>query len=437
LYERGKVATIALKSVGCRTNQEEMNELAFKLAECGFGVVEDDCKADILIVNTCSVTLQTEAKTLRMLRHLARINPGADICVTGCLAQQNAERMISLPNVKWVVGNYLKNSIHAIIADGRTGIFMEPLENERSLSIENTGIVFNPERRTRFPLKIQEGCDFRCSYCIVPFLRGPSRCVSSGEVVDSCSRAVAAGFKEIVLTGTHIGQYQNGGIKNLDSLVERILAIPGNYRIRLGSLDPADITARLVSLVTSHPKICRHFHVSFQSLSVDVVSRMNRSPKDMEEAVERLHTARSVDPFVGIGADFIVGFPGETDLEFSETIDGIKKIGFSYSHIFRYSKRSGTAAVNFQGQIDENEKRIRSLKLRSIVGGCRKNFIRNCIGVYECIVSETENPVTGLTSNYLRVELENSSVKRNSWCNVKIVDMTAKTGKIMAKQTEK
>jgi threonylcarbamoyladenosine tRNA methylthiotransferase MtaB len=420
---------IVLKSIGCRTNQEEMNTLAFCLTQEGNNVIDSIDAADVIIVNTCSVTSVTEAKTMRMLRQISRNAPGASICVTGCLAQQSAEKLLCMPNVKWVVGNYLKNEIPCILTRGKTGIFLEAAEQaQSSLKLPDADIFFNTSRRTRFPVKIQEGCDFHCAYCIVPLLRGKSRSASVDDILDACRKAIASGFKEIVLTGTHIGQYLAGDSVDLTGLINKIVETPGDYRLRLGSLDPGDLSDDLVSLVTTHPRVCRHLHVSVQSLSTAVVGKMGRSPEAMNKAVGKLLEVRKVFPFTGIGGDFIVGFPGETDDMFWETLKSIRNIGFSYGHVFRYSKRPSTAAVDFPDQIDEKEKNSRSVRLRAVIDECKNAFVNNCIDVPQRIVTETDDPVTGLTSNYLRVIVPNAAVGRNVWSDVAIADAKIEKG---------
>lgn len=409
--------TIALRSIGCRTNQEEMAAMAFRLIEQGCTVVDRIDDADVVIVNTCSVTSCTEAKTIRFLRHVSRRAPYAGICVTGCLAQQKAEQLRRLPNIRWVVGNGLKNDIPAIILEKDEGVYHGPLESHGAfLQLPDSPVFFNSSRRTRFSIKIQEGCDFRCAYCIVPLLRGSSRSASLTGIHDVCRRAIESGFKEIVLTGTHIGQYRDATEGGLWALLEKITGISGDYRIRLSSLDPRDLSGALIRLAATHPRVCDHLHVSVQSLSQKVLDRMNRSATDSGSIVELLAKARADFPRMGIGADFIAGFPGETEAQFEETVDNVRKIGFSYGHVFRYSRRPFTPAASFPDHLDEKEKTRRSARLRAVIDECRSDFIRGCEGSVQRIIAETEEPVTGYSSNYLRLEARGALCKRNDWC---------------------
>ena len=410
-----------------------MDALAFRLIAQGLRVVQRIDEADLVIVNTCSVTMGTEAKTRRFLRQLSRKAPDAGICVTGCLAQQKAHELKRQPNVRWVVGNALKDDIPRIIANEASGVFWERLTPKRSsfLKVPAAPIFYNVNRRTRFSIKVQEGCDFRCAYCIVPLLRGPSRSAPLAEVHTACLKAIDAGFKEIVLTGTHIGQYRDAG-GGLPSLIESILSRPGDYRVRLSSLDPRDVSAALVDLVATHPRLCRHLHVSVQSLSQKVLESMGRGALDIRRTAEMIRDARRKFPDLGIGGDFIVGFPGETDASFEETMGSVEKIGFSYGHVFRYSKRPMTAAAEFPGQIDDKEKKRRSGRLRALLDACRLAFIGRCTSSVQRIVVETEEPVCGVSSNYLHIIAAGVKVPRNSWCSVMITGMDPRNGRCRA-----
>jgi threonylcarbamoyladenosine tRNA methylthiotransferase MtaB len=426
------IKAIAFHSIGCRTNQEEMTALAFRLAGQGCAIVDRADEAEVVVVNTCSVTSGTEAKTRRFLRQLSRSAPRAGICVTGCLAQQQAEQLRLLPNVRWVVGNGLKKDIPSIISENPEGIFWGPLEPKRSsLELLDAPIFFNGSRRTRFSVKIQEGCDFRCSYCIVPLVQGGSRSAPLTGILEVCRKAIESGFKEIVLSGTHIGQYNDNG-QGLEDLLETITLSPGDYRVRLSSLDPRDLTNKLIGLIGAHGRLCNHLHVSVQSLSQKILEKMDRSALSADSIVERLVKARTAFPQMGIGGDFIVGFPGETTEQFEETVRNVKKIGFSYGHVFRYSRRPSTSAADFPGQIDEKEKIRRSALLRSVLDECRDEFVRRCIGSAQRILVETENPVSGFASNYLRLEAPGAACKRNDWCAAVVAENDAATGRCRA-----
>jgi threonylcarbamoyladenosine tRNA methylthiotransferase MtaB len=415
---------IALASIGCRTNQEETESLRSALAGAGHIVVDKNKKADAIVVNTCSVTAHTEAKVKRLLASISRQACGAKILVTGCTAQQRGKALFSdAPNVSWVVGNARKRDIPAILR-GPGGVFLDEI---RRGPLPVSGNITAPgvSGRTRFLLKIQEGCDNACAYCIVPRLRGPARSAPQQEIVAACRRALDAGYKEIVLTGTHIGRFSGG----LFALVERLLRLDGGFRLRLSSLDPAELSDGLLALAGGGKKLCDHLHVSLQSLSPDVLGRMNRPGEKLETTIERLMNFRGRFPRAGLGADFIVGFPGETDAMFEATLACAEKIGFSYAHIFRFSARPGTAAAEMTPGIPEAVKRERSERLRAVIEKSRKKFIAGLEGKAQQIIVEQERPIRGVTSNYCAVEIPGLSAPRNSWLDV-VIEGTAGNGRV-------
>jgi threonylcarbamoyladenosine tRNA methylthiotransferase MtaB len=428
-----KAKTVAFLSIGCRTNQEEITTLSFALAGQGYCIVEQTTLADIVIVNTCSVTGATEAKTRRMLHQLKREAPNAAICLTGCLVEQKAEELFKEHAITWVVGNALKHDIPAIIRDTPGGVFCKDLFGTELLPLPlvDSPIQFDISRRTRFSVKIQEGCNFRCAYCIVPFLRGPSRSVEPNDVVRVCAAAIEKGFKELVLTGTHIGQYTCGTMRFI-GLLRAILEVPGDFRVRLSSLDPRDISDELIQLAATHPKVCRHLHISVQSLSPDVLKAMNRPAHTLKPLMELLTTFRHIAPDGGIGGDFIVGFPGETEEQFEQTCAAVEHIGFSYGHVFRYSKRPQTVANDMDGQVDEHEKNSRSERLRNVLAKSRVSFIKQCMAVPQKILVEKENPLSGLASNYLRIDVLDATAQHNNWLTVKLTGDTGAAGRCIA-----
>ena len=416
---------IALAAIGCRTNQEEIEALRFALTGAGHAVVDNYKDAHAVVVNSCSVTGHAEAKVRRLLAWIARQSPGAKILVTGCMAQQSGKTLLSTaPGVSWVVGNARKNDIPAILS-GAGGVFIDKIE-QGPLSARRGLCPPGVSGRTRFLVKIQEGCDNACAYCIVPLLRGPARSARADDIAAACLRALDAGYKEIVLTGTHIGRFDGG----LLPLVERLIRLAGDFRLRLSSLDPAELSRPLLALAGSGTKLCDHLHVSLQSLSPEVLGRMNRSYKELDHTMELLVAFRGRFPDAGLGADFIAGFPGETDAMFEATLANAEKVGFSYAHIFRFSARSGTAAPGMQPKIPEAIKRSRSERLRAVIEKSRKKFLAGLQGTPQRIIVEQERPVRGVTSNYLSIEIPGASAPYNSWLDV-VIEGTAGSGKFL------
>jgi threonylcarbamoyladenosine tRNA methylthiotransferase MtaB len=423
-YAGGKSSTIFLKSVGCRTNQEELDTLKSQLQQTGFNVTDQITDAGIVIVNTCAVTSHTESKTRRLLQSLAAQAPDARILVTGCLAQQQPQSLASLPSVQWVVGNTFKKIIpHLITRNPDGGIFHNCFDEhipEDAFEIAAHEVLSPAESfRTRFSVKIQEGCDFYCSYCIVPSLRGPARSWSCNRVIDLCRAAIYKGYKEIVLTGTHIGQFHDGDGGFLQ-LLEKIIAIDGDFRVRLSSLDPRDLSEGLLELIGSHPRICDHLHVSMQHFDSEILTMMGRGDTDCQATVALLKQFRKNFSCAGLGADIIVGFPGETEDHFRNLLDAVSDSDFSYAHVFRFSSRPGTIAETLPGKIVENVKNKRSEAVRAIVASSRREFLHRCSSISHRMIVESEEPVRGLTTNYLHVQVDSDHARHNSWLDVKI-----------------
>ena len=437
-------AAVAFRSIGCRTNQEESAALRAELLSIGFSVVDGLEKADVVIVNTCSVTSLAESKTRRFIQSLSSSAPTAKILVTGCFAQRHGDSILKYPGVEWVVGNADKHRIPSIIAESGGARLSDINANSPVFWGDN---VEDPAAsgRTRFSLKIQEGCNFRCAYCVVPMLRGPSRGAPMNRLVDTFKKAVGMGYKEIVLTGTHIGQYrqavdggrlsdvqlieggtfaeidvnQGGGrTGGLERLLEEFLKIGGDYRIRLSSLDPRDLTDALIAEAGENPRVCSHLHVSVQSLCAETLSGMGRPYGDLDSLIDRLRGFRERHPAAGLGADFIVGHPGESEAMFEATLRGAEAVGFTYGHVFRYSRRSGTKSAEMPGQIAESVKKRRSAALLEILQKSREKFLSLIFARPLCIIIETERPAGGVSENYIRVEVPGAAAIRNTWMRV-------------------
>ncbi len=404
------------------------------LAGHGHCVVDTFENADVVVVNTCVVTAATEAKTRRYIAGLARMRPGVRICVTGCMAQLSPTDVRQRLGATWVVGNAHKNEIPSILGDSSGGVYHSDSESGTTSEISLVNRLPAPGSfgRTRFFLKIQEGCNCRCAYCIVPLVRGPSRSAAFADVQTVFRRALDAGCREIVLTGTHIGQYADGKKKTCADLVAALAETPGDFRLRLSSLDPRDLSDQILDMVGSHPRVCRHLHLSVQSLSPGVLAAMNRPVPDFENFLDRLSSFRLRNPGVGLGGDFIVGFPSETEAQAEATRRAVAEAGFSYGHVFRYSRRPGTAAASRQGQIDEKEKNARSCALRETLDKCHSAFIAAVAGDVHTILVESIGPASGLASNYLRMEVPSCGCEKNAWLRVTIAGVNPASGRCIA-----
>ena len=430
---------VLLKSLGCRTNQEEMMSLSSRLLRSGYSVVDVIGKADVVIVNTCFVTKYAETKARRMIAAISRLRPGVKICVTGCLAQHSPLDIKKKLPVTWVVGNNFKQDIPDILSDASGGVYHDDIGKKKQGALPVSDRCLPPleSTRTRFFLKIQEGCDFACAYCVVPLVRGPSRSAGIADLENACKRAIDQGYREIVITGTHIGQYRDksmAGAGNLIDVVRRCAALEGDFRIRLSSLDLRDLSDTFLKMIGEHPKLCRHCHISVQSLCAPLLAAMNRPCGDFDAFVNRLSAFRRQYPQVGLGGDFIVGFPGETEGMFGETIARIASIGFSYGHVFRYSRRPGTRAAAMEGQVDEKEKSSRSVRMRKVLDMCHTSFVSSAMGRgrVHTILVESENPAGGLASNYLRCDVAGCRAQKNSWLRAVITGTDPESGHCIA-----
>lgn len=432
---------VLLKSIGCRTNQEEMGALQNRLLNDGYTVTQDTQDAEIIILNTCSVTGNTESKTKRLINSFSKKNPNAKILLTGCLAQQIPDDLINRDGVEWVVGNNRKKDIPDILKQSDKGMFYSLFDDDEELVVADFNATpQDPSKsgRTRYSLKIQEGCDFSCGYCIVPSLRGPSRSVKREDVLKNCKSAIEAGFKEIVITGTHIGQYRDGDSYDFADLLAELLTLGSSFRIRLSSLDPREFSDKLLNLLKTQSRICDHLHISIQSFSENVLNRMNRIYSEKNEFIKRLRDYKNTKPFAGIGGDFIVGYPGETEDDFNDTLSLVKDLEFNYGHVFRYSVRPGTKAAEIDEQISESVKKDRSDKLRKIFSLNREKFIDRVLqeNSLKKIIVEASNPIKGVTSNYIRVEVCQENADKNSWINVKLLGYDTNKNCCIAKVLE-
>lgn len=420
---------IALRSIGCRTNQEEMTALGYELRRAGFLVSDSVADVDIVIVNSCCVTGCTESKTRRLLRSISRAAPNARIMVTGCLAQHQPQELLSQQEVHWVVGNTRKTDICGILDRAQGGVFHTEMQPD--LPVPEPPAPGEPllSARTRYPVKIQEGCDFRCAYCIVPLVRGPSRSVALDTVLSAVRKAVESGFKEVVLTGTHIGQYRAERCHGIGELLEHVLRIEGDFRVRLSSIDARELGRDLVGMVGEQPRVCDHLHVSVQSLSPDVLTAMGRGATDVDSLLERLSEVHELCPDCSLGGDFIVGFPGESESMFEQTCEAVERAGFTYGHVFRYSPRPGTRASTMPDQVPGEIKKQRAARLRELLARRRTAFVAGQKGTRLRIVVERQRPVRGLTSNFLHVRLDTASAPRNTWLDVELSGEVADDGR--------
>ena len=399
---------VAISTLGCKTNQFESAAMAESLGREGYELVPFDAEADVYIVNTCTVTGRTDSESRRLIRRAARRNSAARVVVTGCYAQVAADAVKSLPGVSLVIGNAEKKTIvdllHSLDDEQRvlvSGIMAE--ERAEPLRLETFA------EHTRAFLQVQNGCNAFCSYCIVPFARGRSRSVAAEDVLDEIRRFAAEGFLEVVLTGIHLGAYgldldPPWELLDLLTAVEREGRVP---RLRLGSVEPNEVTDGLIAFLASSRVVCPHLHIPLQSGSDTVLARMNRrySRTSVQELMNRL---AAVIPDITIGMDVIAGFPGETDAEHEETRALLTSLPIAYLHVFPYSSRAGTPAATMPGHLQPAVVTRRAAELRAL--GAQKKALHAARFVgrdLPVLVQEMVSPglVRGLSRNYLVVTL--------------------------------
>ena len=391
---------------GCRATQADGAALESMLEQRGLENAAEARSADLVVLNTCTVTANADADVRSMVRSVHRDNPAAQILLTGCYAQRAPEELAALPGVTWVVGNSHKTQIPDIVAETLTpfhgqihvgDIFAQ--HDFLSAPIEDAA-----GDRARPNLKIQDGCNNRCSFCIIPFVRGRSRSMPAGQVIDQV-RHLSQNYREVVLSGINLGRWgrEPGQALRLAGLVHRILDETTIERIRLSSVEPMDFSDDLLGLMADSPRIARHVHAPLQSGSDTVLRRMHRKYRPRHYA-DRVTKARTLMPDAAIGADVMVGFPGETDAEFAETFRFIDELPFTYLHVFTYSARPGTPAAGAPEQVPMPVRKQRNRELRELADRKNLAFRQRFVGRPLSVVTLGQGNMA-LSSNYLKVEL--------------------------------
>ena len=412
---------VAFITLGCKVNQYETNAMIQKFIEKGYDIVDYTNKADIYIVNTCTVTNMSDRKSRQMLRRVKEINPHAIVAACGCYAQVAKERLEKLPEIDLILGNNEKKEIvkyveESIYKKEETNQKIEETEDVmHTLEFVDFGNVTYTEK-TRAVIKVQDGCDRFCSYCIIPYARGRVRSRKPESIISEIKSIANKGIKEVVITGIHVASYGKDFKEEyrLIDLLEEINKIEGIKRIRLGSIEPLLITEEFISRLIKLEKVCHHFHLSLQSGCDETLKRMNRkyTTKEFENIVNLL---RKNYEDVILTTDIIVGFPGESEEEFNNTYEFLKKIKFYKMHVFKYSPRRGTKAAVMDKQIDGNVKEERSQKLIDLSNKNEKEYNETYLGkeVEVLFEEKKENIYKGHTKNYILVHLPEKDIPKN------------------------
>lgn len=429
---------VAFHTLGCKVNQYETEALCLKFREKGYEIVGETDYADIYVINTCTVTGLADRKSRQYIRKMKKLNPDSVVAVTGCYAQINPEEVESIEGVNIVTGTNEKNKLINYIEDffvqHRPQLHILPYEE---LNVyEETGLVTATESRTRAYIKIQEGCNRFCSYCVIPYARGSVRSRAAEDVICEAQGLLKQGFKELVLTGINTALYgteegfvqQQDGLYGIETIIKRLNDLPGDFRIRLSSLEPAVVNSDYVKRLLQYEKLCPHLHLSAQSGSNQVLDAMNR-PYTRQDYLDIVRVLQQFDSGFGITTDLIAGFPGETEADFQDSLRLIQEAGFCKVHAFKYSQRPFTKAASMAKQIPSPVKKARSQQLMEAGNVASQRFFQANRGSVRRVLLEefTEGEhagwLTGYTDNYIKVYVNHEpGLQPNTFCDILLTD---------------
>jgi threonylcarbamoyladenosine tRNA methylthiotransferase MtaB len=401
---------IAFHTLGCKLNFSETSTISRQFGLDGFEVVDFNQKADYYVVHTCSVTAVAEKKCKSAIRQAHRRNPDAGVAVIGCAVQANPEIFSKMEGVKWTLGNQDKFRLGELVVKSQVS------ENHTDAH-SSTTLVSNINRtrnfvpsysmgdRTRSFFKVQDGCDYFCTFCSIPYMRGRSRSETIAKTIEVARQIAASGLKEIILTGVNIGDFGRQNNENFFQLINQLVEVEGIERIRISSIEPELLSNEIISFVAASPKVLPHFHIPLQSGSNRILGLMKR--KYLREVfTDRVSHIRQLMPDACIAVDVIVGFPGESDDDFNDTYHFLNNSAVNYLHVFSYSERPGTKAIHFPDKVSESNKKLRSQKLHELSATKKCDFYASQIGKQVSVLWESENTegyMHGFSENYIRV----------------------------------
>tara|TARA_B100000524_G_scaffold102539_1_gene49247 strand:- start:664 stop:1971 length:1308 start_codon:yes stop_codon:yes gene_type:complete len=409
---RGKKA--AFYTLGCKLNFSETSTISRQLTDLGFSKSEFNEGADVFVINTCSVTENANRECRRIIRKAKKISPSSTVIVTGCYAQLKPEAISCIDGVDMVVGANEKFNIPSLLKK-----FSSQTTEIHGCSINNLNYFssYSLHDRTRSFLKIQDGCDYPCTYCTIPLARGKSRSDTISNIVKNAEEIAKNGIKEIVLTGVNIGDFKQEEMRFID-LIKQLDQVNGIERYRISSIEPNLITDEIIDFVKDSKKFMPHFHIPLQSGSDNVLKMMKRR-YNTKLYFEKIKKIQKAIPNVCIGADVIVGFPGETDLEFNKTLNFIKDLNISYLHVFSYSERENTKAILLDNKVDKHKRAERSKMLRILSSKLQRVFYKRFENTQQKVLFEKDNKdgfVYGFTENYIKIKIpfDNNLVKNST-----------------------
>ncbi len=399
---------VAFYTLGCKVNQYDTEAMVEIFERSGYDVVSSDEIADVYVINTCTVTNLGDRKSRQFIRRSKKRNPDSTIVVVGCYAQTASEEVMAIEGVNLVLGTNERNKIVDLVESINMNEKINYVDNIMEVKEFEELSIEKVKGKTRAFLKIQEGCNQYCSYCIIPYARGPIRSRQLENIIAEVKRLSRNGFKEIVLTGIHIASYgKDLNDITLIDVIKQVHEVDGIERIRLSSVEPTLLTEEFIKEIKILPKFCHHLHISLQSGSDDTLKRMNRK-YDTEQYRMIVKNLRREIPEIAITTDIIVGFPGETDEEFETTYNFVKEMDFSQIHVFKFSPRKGTPAAKYENQVAGDIKSARSDKIiklgNEMMNSYMKKFVNKELSVlFEAYYDRENNLIEGLTENYIRV----------------------------------
>ena len=414
---------VALHTLGCKLNFSETSSVGSQFLSNGFDIVDTKSHADVYVINTCTVTESAERECRQIVRRFLRQNPEAYIIVTGCYAQLRPDEISAIKGVDAVLGSNEKFDLFSLIDNFNKKelacIFVSPVDEQNEFGHAHSS---DADSRTRAYLKIQDGCDYKCTFCTIPLARGKSRSMGPDETVLEFKKLIEIDYKEIILTGVNVGDYGKSFDTNLYELLLHLIKIEGDFRIRISSIEPNLLSDEIIELTASSDKLCKHFHIPLQSGSPNILKLMQRRYKtdDYERLIQKI---KKRIPDAGIGVDVIVGFPGETNEDFWTTHNFLRDLPISYLHVFTYSERPDTKAIEFDSKVDIHERRERNSILRILSDKKRNEFYNQMVGKELDVLFEHENHngvLKGFSSNYIRVSHSYNNHLVNNICPFKI-----------------
>jgi len=415
--------TVALHTLGCKLNFSETSTIANQFIKNGFSIVDFDDNADVYVLNSCTVTENAEKECRQIVRRALRNNPDAFIIITGCYAQLRPEEIMEIEGVNVVLGTNEKFRIFELIGDfnnkSLSCIYVSPTEK---LSDFGKAISSESINRTRAFFKIQDGCDYKCSFCTIPLARGKSRSMRADDLISEFTKIINDGYKEIVLTGVNVGDYKNDSGDNFYDILKKLIKIEGDFRVRISSIEPNLLSDDIIYLIASCEKICNHFHIPLQSGSNKILKLMQRR-YTTEYYFDLINKIKNIIPDACIGIDVIVGFPGESEELFNQTYNFLSSLPFSYLHVFTYSERPNTKAINLPFKVSISERKRRNNILRTLSEQRKKEFYSSMLGTTHKVLFESENInglIKGFTSNYIRISVNYDSSLVNNFAIVKL-----------------